>query len=472
MREPSFDNVKEVISRAAVDRFLGPSGDASNPEALRKLRMQDVLQPRIDAAIRRALLHYDEARTAAEIAAHGRIDWTAHNQQLLESAIGEVLDDRPVGKAASSVFRPMWPMTLAQLRGQVAALEPRRNPAPRAKNYDKHRGSLVYEVLGKMPKLIATHSLPAADYDYINKRIWARSMPESFPPFPRRGGVYSADEAGAINAWLRDHWPVVHEVRQILRSKDKSFVLEGGDPQAAIWYVTGSTGMGKRNVATTLFDEHRRNNPYPSFTGMTPKELHSAVLENWTRSLQYLDGVLALTLELFQRGEDPDAHMRALADNLVTRGSIRTVADRVYGVSRFHEPWIKDFDQWARSPAQLVAAYPDNKTSFPLSWVIERDEGARKLRAAEVKKREQLADAEAQTILPVLRALYHSGKGWTRQGIEKAVPGVSVTHRQVSANHHVVEIVGPVKHWRIHAYGVNIGDALGKIAQTLKLDRA
>lgn len=473
-RDISADHVLDELLRAARVRFAGRFHERTTPEAIAKLKMLERLQPQIAAALRRVTLLYLEKHAAqAQAAADAaRIQWTPERLRLLDKAIVETLDNRPVGKTALGVFRPMWPMTLAQLRAQIAALQPRENPTPKEKDARRYGPSGVYAVLARIPQDALPHArdLRSVDYRFIQSRMWAHAAPEGFPPYPRRGGVYSTDEAVAVHTWLRDDWPVVQEVRHLLRAKDRAFVLAGGNPAAAIHFATGNVGRGDDNAATKIFDTYERDWPYPSFAGMSPQELLTAVLTVWNDRLPYLDGTLALTPALFTRWPDPDAHMRALDENPVTRRHIKTVARYLYGVTGHHADWAKKLYYWARSPADLVAAHPDGKSTFPLSFVLERDLRDRAEYETDARTRQDLAAAELQALLPTFAALYRKGT-WTRRAIERAIPGIQTEHRTIHAGHQAVDIVGPAKHWSVREYGSGVGDALEKLAKRLKLEQ-
>ena len=355
---------------------------------------------------------------------------TIQDWPRVEAHLRDVLDLAPPGDKARQVFRPMWPMTLDQLRAMVAdAGEPKKNPAPLIdrKKFPRER-SHVYGA-GRVMYLGPDHSsLPhpdsASDSEGIDGIAWQLSAPEGFPPTPRRGGVYSRDEAAAVQSWLLDRWPAVVEARAIAREKDAERALAGIEPEA----VT-------RVIRWSSFDEPLRDELYsrsqhglPDPEGKSPKELLAAVLEWAGRSfLPLVDAIEHFDIALLSKWADPDAHMRALRENYLTKYREVDVAKSVYHLTNYTAPWTEKLVGKQEKPDRLLETYSDvgqyrSRKLFPLSVLLAAQA------AADVAYRKRLEDdkregerAKAQA-LPILRAMLAKGHEFSRANVTKALP--------------------------------------------------
>lgn len=389
----------------------------------------------------------------------------------VEAHLREVLDLAPVGDKARQVFRPMWPMTLDQLRAMAVEAEPRQNPAPLIdkKKFPRER-SHVYGS-GRVMYLGPDHSsLPhpehPSDYEGIDGIAWGLSAPEGFPPIPRRGGVYGREEATVINDWLTSRWPAWREAFAIALEKDQERAaagIEAEAPQRVIGY--GSLTEWLRHAVGGV----------PSAESKSPKELLAATLA-WahTRFLPAVDAVRDFDLNLLVRWSDPDTHMRALTQNAVTLYREQDVARNIYRLSNYAQDWTKALDVRGErvKPESLLRVRGEKDQPhhryYPLSVLLKAQAQAdRTYRERQAKEKADGDQARAAAI-PKLRAMLAAGKAFSRTNVQKALPGYTLYVHE-GTNSVSVHLRSPSGANIVYGDGRNITDAMTRLQDSLGL---
>lgn len=415
--------------------------DAASPTSIEAYRtLFDVVMPQAARVVRRIVAAHNAAQEHTKEAG----TFTAAQMDAVTRHYREVLNLAPLSKPARLTFRPLWPMTLAQLRAQVAELppeEPRTNPAPlilRDRALQKQYPSFG---VGRALSARSSVNTRAAgvdpqtqrDYSALAGIAWNLSAPEGFPPYPRRGGVYSDNEGSAIDVWLRDEWPVQREVDRLAEQKDAERA-KAGIPATALRELIESLHSGPMSFREYV-REYTQKGILPSADDKTPRDYHMAVLR-WARRHLFptLDALDDFDVALLQRQADPDAHMRALADNPITRYAVTNAAERLYGLERHQQEWTKTLTGRDRTdkPGNLLAAYPERESGrrvFPLSVLLAAQ--AKHDAAYRARQQRETADAESAkaAALPKLRAMLAAGRAFSRANLQKELPGyVLYTH--------------------------------------------
>jgi hypothetical protein len=424
----------------ALWEALSAAKPGERPDGYKRLSNQTL--PAMARIVERVVYAYSAAQRDTEDAG----TFTAAQLDAVTRHYREVLDLAPLSKPARLTFRPLWPMTLAQLRAQVADLpqeEPRTNPAPLILRDRAPQKQYPNFAVGKALAARSSVDTRAAGVDPQTQRdyralagiAWNLSAPEGFPPYPRRGGVYSDNEGSAIDIWLRDEWPVQREVDRLAEQKDAERA-EAGIPATALRELIEGLHSGPMSFREYV-REYTQKGILPSADDKTPRDYHTAILQ-WARRHLFptLDALDDFDVALLQRQADPDAHMRALADNQITRYAVTNAAERLYGLARHQQEWTKALTGRDRTdkPGALLAAYPEREGTafrrvFPLSVLLAAQ--ARNDAAYHAREARETADAESAkaAALPKLRAMLAAGRAFSRANLQKELPGYTLyTH--------------------------------------------
>ena len=332
--------------------------------------------------------------------------WTPEDAALVEASLAD-LDTTPAGPSARKTFLPMWPMTMAQLR-QMAT---RTNPTPfkRKEKIGRHGFAGLYPHVSERPDLsrIAT------------EQAWKRAAPEGFPPYPRREGLYSRDEQGGIEVWLRDVWEPAQEAKAIAKAADERLVRSGIDG----WKVRAMMPQDWSSVMRQKIQElfrTRKNYAHPTVeedhfaAGHTPKEVLAKVLEWAPGFLDFVDKAKAFSPDILRPKADPDAHMQEIVFPL----DKAKIAHNAYGLSDRIENWTEKLSRWGNrrvAPTQLLDEYP-------LSRLLEEQRKAKMAEDAEVAERERRQAAAKKEAADALQKMVDRGLSFSRPNIQRALP--------------------------------------------------
>lgn len=466
--------------RAVVHR-----GDATPTQIEAYRVLFDRVMPQAIRVLRRVVVEYDAAQPSPDEVA----TLTTEQIDAVTRHYREVLDLAPPSKPARLVFRPLWPMTLAQLRAQVAELPPeetRTNPAPlilRERAVQKQYPSFgVSRALaarsGVDTRAAGVDPQTQRDYRALEGIAWNLSAPEGFPPYPRRGGVYSDNEAGAIGGWLTNHWPVIREAKQIAMAKDRERAQAGISPATLDQLIEGRPGGDREGAFLHYLDERvLRHGVFPSSADKSPRDFHADILR-WARRnlLPTLDAIEDFDLALLERQADPDAHMRGLADTPITKYAVSNAAEYLYGLDRHAQEWTKALTGRDRAdkPVDLVSAYPERVASrytkaFPLSVLLAAKARADAAYRAKREREEAGKQRDRAAAIPKLRAMLDAGRAFTRANIAAALPGYTLSVYPYSHSTSV-HLRGPSGDIGIeHGDGRTLTDALEKLRYRLGL---
>lgn len=384
----------------------------------------------------------------------------------VERHYAEILDLKPPGKAALGVFRPMWPMTLAQLRAMAA--DTRTNPTPqirqalRTSYMPRFSAPQAMRLDSSAAEQVRHLELASSeDYRMLFQLAWKQAMPEGFPPYPRRGGVYNREEAELIRMWLFEEWPVIWEIRKLLQRKDIAFERAGVSRAAAGLFHTDGA------VAEQMLNDELRYNTSINAEGKTPKELLHMVLEWARRFLPKIDALLAIDPKMLTAWPDPDAHLRAVEQDAALAPKLKTIAERVYGMSHRSEDWARAIDPSARAPLDLVSAHPDNKKTFPLSYLLQKKKESGDAYTAKLQAEQAATNRARVQALPVLRALAEANK-LTRAQIEKQLPTFPLRISQGMSSI-TAQLFGPPPAYGLATgHGPTIGAALQRMLREME----
>ena len=420
---------ERAVAEARSDlRISMRKGGMSREEIESYRTLFDRVMPEAQRVMRRVVFDYNEA-----IPSQSRI--TPEVVQTATRVFRDVLDLAPPGKSALTAFRPMWPMTLAQLEAQVAErdAEPRTNPAPLfqkdkvAKNTGLNFGSTraVYGAQKEEPAFAAFVAAEprTGDWTALDGIAWDLSMPEGFPPYPRRGGVYSKHEAAAIHSWLRNFWPVTREVFALAQKRDNEITRAGISPDRVQRIFQGIGSL------TRWIEDYRyRSRDFPDAEGKTPKEFHADTLAWAVRLLESVRALEEITPAMFQRQSDPDEHVRQVEGNGIMRGNLRGIAHELYGLSRHSSDWLRKLTDYAYAsdPADFISADPAaegrSRKTYLLSTLLDAQAQADAAYAARRAAEEAATQRAIVVARNALRPLVEAGRPFTRAAIQSALP--------------------------------------------------
>ena len=473
--------LKRVVHNTPTVEALLEALSAGKPGARPDgyVRLANQTLPEMARIVERVVYAYNAAKRDTKEAT----TLTAAQMDAVTRHYREVLDLAPLSKPARLTFRPLWPMTLAQLRAQVAELppeEPRTNPAPlilRDRATQKQ-----YPGFGVGRALYARSDVDLSDFrgsdltPQDNRALagiaWNLSAPEGFPPYPRRGGVYSVHEASAVDTWLAREWPVWREVDHLAEQKDAERA-EAGIPATALRELIEGLHSGPMSFREYVRD-YTQKDVFPGANERSPRDLHTAVLQ-WARRKLFptLDALDDFDVALLQRQADPDAHMRALADNPITQYAVTNAADRLYGLDRHQQEWTKALTGRDRTdkPSALLAAYPERESGrrvFPLSVLLAAQ--AKHDAAFRAREARETADAESAkaAALPKLRAMLAAGRAFSRVNLQKELPGY-VLYTHTGTRTASVHLRAPGGGNIAYGQGRTITDAMARLQAALGL---
>ena len=440
--------LERALAEHRRDRRSTEAWDMAQIEDYRT--MFDRVWPEAQMVMRRVVFDYN-----ATIQLPTRV--TADVVRAAERAFNDLLDLRPPSKSALAVFRPLWPMSIDQLSAQVDAWNAegnkptRTNPAPlfrkdKLPRYEQDRLAFsahraVYWAKDPVLDAFRLSELPESDWDTLDGMAWGLAMPEGFPPYPRRGGVYSKHEASAVNRWLREEWPVTRVIYALARQRDGEITRAGIDP-SSVQRILQNTLTGWVTSYTYAYPRPKSRYGFPSAEGLSPKELHAEILA-WAESygLPTYRALMEITPGLLQRQADPDEHIQQIESNYLTAGSIAAVAEEVYGLARYSSGgWLEKLtgDQHARRPSDYIARSREgagpSKRDRPLSVLLDAQAKADAAYAARRKAEQAAAERDAAVAREALRGL----RTFSRANIQAALPGwtldVRDTYRPVSVH--------------------------------------
>lgn len=466
--------IVKALREAWTDAYILPHviGDGDPEDAKPANAWLARSGPRIVALVAKAL-----ARVPVGGPSPGTL--SAADLRKAEAHLLETLDLRPVGAKALQVIRPTWPETLAQLKAQIegAVVHVVKNPAPKLRaETAPQKQHLAYSAGRALYSLRDVRPDAQADYDAIDGIAWRLSAPEGFPPAPRRGGVYSHDEAQAIRQRLLKSWELVREIARAGAVKDAERA-ELGIPAEVVPRVLDSYKANSLRDWVVLRTVGEPGDlRIPDAEGKSPKDFHAEVLA-WGRDrvLPVLDEVARLDMGVFMPWPDPDAHVQALASNDVTKYSVAPVAEHLYGLNRYTVDWSQWLGPGAKSiqPNHRVAvpgaSYGNYAPHWPLSKLIEVQRRSNRAYDDSLKARESAKQRDLDAALPKLRAMLARGLQFSKANIERALPGYKV-HVREGWRSYTVGLVGPSGESYLAAgTGTTIGASLAQVEKALGL---
>lgn len=368
----------------------------------------------------RVLYHVRE--TIAELVGPQESDppLTPEEWREVDATLDKILDLRPPSKASKEEIRPIWPMTLAQLRAQVEQeLGPIQNPAPIVLKEYGRSGSLSFNY--QVPK----RRISRTDHLAVEGMAWNKAAPEGFPPIPRKGGVYSKHEANAIAAWIRDQWPVMREIKNLAAQRDREMMDGRVDP--SMFRRMNSVSDNADNFSHWLNQSalHYRDLDKIYAEGMTPKELWMATLEYARGSLlPAYDAIRDFDFKLLKKWSDPDAHMSALLHNKITRSyfGTRGAATNFYGLDSYHADWMKPLVGRNAAPTDYLVGpdYQDGifsgERGIKLSVLLSAQKAAEKAKEDKDAARKQTLKRLAPSLAPLV------GRNVNRARLQAVLP--------------------------------------------------
>jgi hypothetical protein len=273
------------LKRAIIDqrgdhrrgqRFTAPDETAE----MRMLMWIGAHETEVVAACERAIMEVEDRnqKPAATI--------SEDQLRMVRGRLKEDLDLVPPSKASKQEIRPMFPMTLADVIRVGNTPEQRTNPAPLWKT-----GISNYRTvnnIGSRYQVPSDHEIDLA----LAGEAWRMSAPEGFPPIPRRGGIYSHDEAMAILFWCRSIWPAMREWDQKIKQWERELRLMGTTRDPLGYHKTwlGATSPlrkcdSERLMEAKVWDENlKKMRYYFSPEGQTPRQFVADV-ERWCRNV-------------------------------------------------------------------------------------------------------------------------------------------------------------------------------------------
>lgn len=361
----------------------------------------------------RALYHVRE--TIAELVGPQESDppLTPEEWREVDATLDKILDLRPPSKASKEEIRPIWPMTLAQLRDQVEReLGPIQNPAPIIRKENARPGASLAFRSSDVPAMRGRPHISHRDHLAAEGMAWNKAAPEGFPPIPRKGGVYSKHEANAISAWIRDQWPVMREVKNLADRRDRE-MLDGRVDPKILGLITYSQDFGQwLDGRATSFGWMSDMDA----EGRTPKELWKAMLA-WAKThlLPAEHALQTFDFDLLKRWGDPDAHIGALSANAITRVSAPRVAERIYGLQRWSADWMKPLVGDQAVPTEYLIG-SGRKKEFKLSFLLAAQKAAEKAKEDKDAARKQTLKRLAPSLAPLV------GRNVNRARLQAVLP--------------------------------------------------
>lgn len=404
----------------------------------------------LEQAVKRAHAHMRKMAGERKVGSTTEIDVDAIARHL-----DDVLDTEEPSPRAKKAFRPMLPMTLVELRGLAAKTGPvpfKTNPAPLLKAAKRtkdagRRFSPYWHTAGQGRGPDSEHGLRDRAAEVARGMAWARSAPEGFPPYPRRGDTYSADEATAIGDWVTEAWPAVREANQIVAAADRR--LSQSTVVAAAARILHGVGGGDSYLLAPLYrdsawsipraydfntfkpnDDPSRYAP-PDATDLTPKELVER-LTAWgiKRLLPAVALIEALSdPHLYEKWSNVDEHYRTLhriTNETRAYDAPRHLVSHLYQLDRTtvnaqHRP-LADYlsalpvpPPGYYTPSQALAQQQANDDAYK----------QREATGAATKK------AEWAVLAPALWSHIEKGnRTWSLQNIRNALPSGYVLHTE------------------------------------------
>ena len=404
----------------------------------------------LEQAVERAQAHMRKMAVEHRVGSVTPIDVEAIGRHL-----DEVLDTEEPSPRAKKAFRPMLPMTLVELRGLAAKTGPvpfKTNPAPllKAEKKTRDRGrrfSPYWHTAGQGQEMDSEQGLRDRAAEVARGMAWARSAPEGFPPYPRRGDTYSADESVAIRDWIEHVWPVVREANQIVTAADRR--ISQSTVAGAAGPILHGIGSGDSHFLAPLYrdsawsiprvydfntfkpnDDPSRRAP-PDATDLTPKELVERLIA-WgiTRLLPALALVEALSdPHLYEKWSDVDLHYRTLhriVDKTFAHDALKHLVVFLYQLDRMTVN-ARDLpleDYLSALPTPPTGYYTPSQA---LAQQRANDDAYKQRTAAGAATKK----AEWAALAPALWSHIERGnRTWSLQNIRNALPSGYVLHTE------------------------------------------
>lgn len=414
--------------------------------------VQDATAPAesLEQAVKRAQAHM--RKMAVE---HGVGSATPIDVEAIGRHLDDVLDTEEPSPRAKKAFRPMLPMTLVELRGLAAKTGPvpfKTNPAPllKAEKKTRDRGrrfSPYWHTAGQGQEMDSERGLRDRAAEVARGMAWARSAPEGFPPYPRRGDTYSADESVAIRDWIENVWPVVREANQIVTAADRR--ISQSTVAGAAGRILHGIGSGDSHFLAPLYrdsawsiprvydfntfkpnDDPSRRAP-PDATDLTPKELVERLIA-W--GIKHLLPTLTLIEalsdpHLYEKWPDVDAHYRTLhriVDKTFAHDALKHLVVFLYGLNRMTVN-ARDLpleDYLSALPTPPTGYYTPSQA---LAQQRANDDAYKQRTAAGAATKK----AEWAALAPALWSHIEKGnRTWSLQNIRNALPSGYVLHTE------------------------------------------
>ncbi|NBO54532.1 MAG: hypothetical protein EBU84_08040 [Actinobacteria bacterium] len=157
----------------------------------------------------------------------------------------------------------------------------RKNPAPLGRSKDV---SESFRAIPKIAEIATSAGIPTGQaIDEAYRIAWEIASPEGFPPYPRRGGVYNADETHMLTTWVSRNWPVLDELWQKILHKEQE-LLSAGVSRDKISILAPYELQGQRRslgeIAEKMItpqhysrsDENYMEGRFSGVAGLTPQE--------------------------------------------------------------------------------------------------------------------------------------------------------------------------------------------------------
>ena len=210
---------------------------------------------------------------------------TEDQLRKVRTRLVEDLDLAPPSKNSKLEFRPAFPMTLSEV---IKISKTRDNPAPVWKT-GQYKSFSNYDVPRRYDIKTDEHNHIA---NALGGEAWRLSAPEGIPPIPRRGGIYSANEASALSSWCQTLWPAMREWDKQIRLWERALRMAGAtdDPftpyrESWIGSISPLDKCSSHNLLqASYYDDSHQKHIYLSAVDKTPRQWVADV-EKWCREV-------------------------------------------------------------------------------------------------------------------------------------------------------------------------------------------
>lgn len=375
-------------------------------------------------------------------------------------------------RLALEYIRETWPPPRVSPASRAAPREvfsPRINPAPA---HDRKKGMSVYSLIDHVRKNASPELAQAMrDRDHLffpaaEALLWSYYAPEGWPPYPRRGGSYSADEIRAITQEFSSLSPDARHLKKVARQADARLGIGDG-----VGYKPAGRVIANSRAHGKSLEDLVREDLQAWASGMTPAEGYSKWEAHdpstWTPAL-WTELARASwpgprLLNLIHILGDPDLYTGKLpideaVSRLVSDDSaqyyVGILLDTVYGLHLSHRRTGE------KGPTEWNIREGKVKASEALARQ-RREEQERK--EAEALHYRQAID-DAFTLARALQAIPQKGLKWTSANVARVLP----PGFKMDTDGHDVGVEGPRIRYIVRKSGT-VHDALARMAEVLQV---